>query len=408
MTVQAPGSQRIWTASFISVSVVQLMAFAVFYALIAALPLFVVGELGGTAAQAGLVITLMIVAQVAIRFVAAPILQCLGMKRGLILSVLAFAVITFAYIWADNLAGLYAIRIMQGIPFGVISTATGAIAANIVPAQRRGEGIGYFAMATSLAVVIGPFVALTLLPHISFPALFAVLGIGAVATTVLAVAVRLPSEERTATAQVAGGPEPAQRRRRSINDFIDTRALPISAVAGVITLAYAGITAFVPVYAEGLGLQAAAAYFFVVYAATMLITRPYIGRRFDRRGANSVIIPGLVLYAAGFAALSQISTSWMLLAAAVLIGLGFGAVQPSMQTMAVQSTSSARAGYATATFFSFFDGGIAIGSVILGLVVDVYGFSTLYLASAILILLVIGLYLPVAAPRRAVGNTRRS
>lgn len=55
-------------------------------------------------------------------------------------------------------------------------------------------------------------------------------------------------------------------------------------------------------------------------------------------------------------------------------------------------------------------GGLAVEGVGagLGLVVDVYGFSTLHLASAILILLVIGLYLPVAAPRRAVGNTRRS
>lgn len=390
--------QRIWTASFVSISLTQLMVFAVFYSLIAALPLYVVNELGGSAAQAGLMITLTLIPQVLIRFVAEPFFQRIGRKRGLVLSIAFFAVITFAYAWVDTIPALYVLRLLHGIPFGIITTATGSIAATVVPAGRRGEGIGYFSMAAGAAVVIGPSVTLMLLQRISFTALFIVLGLAAVASIAVALVVQLPAQAHAPRVTASARSDP--RNRKSINDFIETKALPVSAVMGVITMAYAGITAFVPVFAETLDLSAAAAFFFVVYAVAMMITRPYVGKRYDRRGPSSVIVPGLVLYATGFAVLSQTSTSWVLLASATLIGLGYGALQPSMQTMALQSTSATRAGYATATFFTFFDTGIAIGSVILGIVVDAHGFRALYAASAILVLLVIGLYVRIPQARR--------
>lgn len=157
-----------WTASFVSISLTQLMVFAVFYALIASLPLYVVTKLGGTATQAGLVITVMVFAQVLVRPFAEPILAWAGRKRGLALAVLLFALNVFPYAWVDSLGWLYAIRFVHGLWFGIITTATGAIAANVVPPLRRGEGIGYFAMATNVAVVIGPFVSLVLVQRISF------------------------------------------------------------------------------------------------------------------------------------------------------------------------------------------------------------------------------------------------
>lgn len=381
-----------WTASFVSISLTQLMVFAVFYALIASLPLYVVTKLGGTATQAGLVITVMVFAQVLVRPFAEPILAWAGRKRGLALAVLLFALNVFPYAWVDSLGWLYAIRFVHGLWFGIITTATGAIAANVVPPLRRGEGIGYFAMATNVAVVIGPFVSLVLVQRISFPALFTILGVAALAAVAAVLRVRVPQEKPDAA---ASGPH-----ARTIRDYVEPRAVPVSAVAGLATLAYAGITAFVPVYAGELGLSRVAAFFFLVYAGAMLVTRPYLGRRYDRRGPDSVVVPGLVLFGLGFVALSLINGPLVLLGAAVLVGLGFGAVHPSLQTMAVQSTSRARSGHATATFFTFFDSGIAVGSLVLGIVVDAFGFRVLYAASAVLVFALIALYLAISPSRK--------
>ena len=61
--------------------------------------------------------------------------------------------------------------------FSVITTAAGSLAADIVPANRKGAGLGYFAMSTNLAVVIGPFIGLLLIQYSSFNVLFIVMSI---------------------------------------------------------------------------------------------------------------------------------------------------------------------------------------------------------------------------------------
>src|SRR5699024_12196188 len=67
--------------------------------------------------------------------------------------------------------------LIHGISFGILTTATSAIAANIDPKARRGAGMGYFAMAMNIAVVAGPFIGLTLLQYISFNQFFLTLSI---------------------------------------------------------------------------------------------------------------------------------------------------------------------------------------------------------------------------------------
>lgn len=54
------------------------------------------------------------------------------------------------------------VRLMHGIAYhGLSSTATGTIVANIIPASRRGEGIGYYMLSSTLATAIGPFLGLS-------------------------------------------------------------------------------------------------------------------------------------------------------------------------------------------------------------------------------------------------------
>ena len=60
--------------------------------------------------------------------------------------------------------------------------------------------------------------------------------------------------------------------------------------------------------------------------------------------------------------LSQAQTSFWFLGAGMLIGLGYGTLIPSFQTIAISAAPNHRRGSATATYFSFFDSGIGFGS----------------------------------------------
>ena len=53
-----------------------------------------------------------------------------------------------------------------------------------------------------------------------------------------------------------------------------------------------------------------------------------------------VIYPALVAFSLGLFLLSQIQSLWGFMLAAVMIGVGFGSVQPCIQTLAIQRAPS--------------------------------------------------------------------
>lgn len=52
------------------------------------------------------------------------------------------------------------------------TTIKGAIIADFVPKSRKGKGMGYFVMSSNLAMVIGPFIALTIFREFDINMLF--------------------------------------------------------------------------------------------------------------------------------------------------------------------------------------------------------------------------------------------
>ena len=75
--------------------------------------------------------------------------------------------------------------------------------------------------------------------------------------------------------------------------------------------------------------------FFVGYTVMILLTRPYIGRLFDRKGHRVIILPGCASMILGLLVLSNAHSAPVLVVASLLYGLGYGAVHPSLQTWAV-------------------------------------------------------------------------
>ena len=51
---------------------------------------------------------------------------------------------------------------------GFLTTTAGAIAADLIPDERRGEGTGYYATAMNVAMAIGPFLGIFISAHANF------------------------------------------------------------------------------------------------------------------------------------------------------------------------------------------------------------------------------------------------
>ena len=362
--------EKLWTPEFIGMSGSNLLLFMSQYIMVAALPIFIMETLGGGEVEAGMAMTAFQVGAVTCRPLAGKLIDAVQKQRLLLLASLAFLLIMLAFCFAHALGAIYALRLLHGCIFALATTAAAAMAALVLPPARKGEGIGYFALSTNLAMVAGPLVGLLIIGHLGNRALFLFLTGLAALTLLTAGARRLP---RAVTA-----PAPQRKRGFSLTDFIEPRSLAPSLLGGLVFFAYGGILTFIPLYAKSLGLQQETSLFFVVFALIIILTRPLIGRRFDQKGPGATVYPGFAVFALGMLLFSQVSGLAGLLAAAALLGCGFGALSPAFQTLAVESAPPARAGVATATYFWSLDISVGLAALLLGGVAARLGYAFMY------------------------------
>lgn len=390
MTIKAP----IWTKPFISLFSTNLAIFTVFYGLITTLPLYAKGTLSRTDGEAGLLVSVFLLSAIVVRPFCGKLLDFIGKRKVLWISLALFVFFTILYYFIHSFEGLLILRFTHGIWFSIVTTAAGAIAADNVPQSRRGAGIGYFTMSTNLAAVLGPFVGLLIIQYFTFDTLFIIMSgfiiLGAIAS------LTIPEGNVT--------PINKENKKMVFSDLIEKRAFPIALLGSLVAFSYASILSYLSIYAQEKGMLELASYFFVVFAGMMLITRPITGRIFDEKGPNAVMYPGFIFFIIGFIMLAFMQSGFTFLFAGVFIGLGYGAIVPSLQTIALQSTGRERSGYATATFFTMFDLGIALGSFFLGILAISQGYKAVYLLSALLIMIVF-IFLLITQKKRMAGGS---
>lgn len=338
---------------------------------------------------AGLVSGIFIIGTLLGRLLTGKIIEEHDRKIILLIGLIFFLITTVLYFFANNLPFLLGNRFLNGIGLGVASTATGTMVAQVIPASRRGEGIGYYSMSTVLATAIGPFTGIFLSQHTTFSVIFSFCLVLGIVSLLVGLTVKPNPVLQTKTVH-AEGQHSAKRFR--LSNFIEYNALPIALVTVITSFGYAAVLSFMAFYAKEIHLENAASFFFLVYAIAVLLSRPFTGKQMDARGANIVVYPALVLLAIGLYTLSTASHGFTLLIAGAIIGLGFGNFQSCAQAIAIKVCEPNRIGLATSTYFIALDFGIGIGPYLLGFVVPLLGYGGLYLTMAFVALLALVVY----------------
>ncbi|MDQ0204179.1 MFS transporter [Pectinatus haikarae] len=350
---------------------INFVVYLIYYLLMVIIAVVAKEQLNASLSEAGLASGIFILGTLLARLQLGKEIELYGRKKTLYFGIIFYLVTTLMYFYIPNLAVMYVVRFLNGMAYGVISTATNTIIASCIPEERRGEGINYYGLSTSLAAAIGPFLGMLLM----LIANFNVIIITCVALIVLCVAGCFTLTVREMNLTEA---ERKQMKKCTLDNYVESRVMVISIIGFLMGFAYSSVLSFLAAYTREINLVDAGTFFFVVYAVIITITRPMTGVIFDRKGENYVLYPCYIFLAAGLFLLSVTGTSATLLLSGALVGLGYGTFMSNGQAVCIKLTPPHRISVALSTYFVALDLGIGVGPYILGSLRDFMAFQQLY------------------------------
>jgi MFS family permease len=357
--------ERLWTRSFISMTVGMFFLFTAFYMLYPTLPLFI-KQMGGNESFVGLAMGAFMLSAVAFRPLIGGFLDRFGRRPFILWGLSFFAVIMYLYNLVDGLIALMILRVLHGMSWGVTTTAIMTAVTDLIPANRRGEGMGWSGLAMTLAMAIGPLFGIWISEHLSFQSLFIVAVVLSIAALFLIMSSKMNFTPQKGTKKI---------------DLFEKSVLPVTAVVFFLFIAYGGLTTFVPLFANSISVNSGT--FFLVYAATLVLVRPLGGRLSDRYSEKYVIVPTLIITILSLCVLSFSTSLLGVLVSAVLYGIGFGSAQPVLQAAIIRMVKPERSGVANASFSTATDLGIGLGAILLGWVSEHTSYRIVFFASAL-------------------------
>ena len=383
---------RLWTRDFVAVTLANFFLMINYFMLIVVMADYAMTTFDTSPALAGAASGMFIVGALVARLFAGAFMTTWGHRAITLVGIVCDLLFSLTYFVAQTMPLLLMVRFLHGCAYGAASTALGTIVSRMVPQERRGEGLGYYMLSNALSAAVGPFIGVSLLRTGSFELHFSLCVLFSCLSLVAAM---------SSTVVWKGGPSHAGVIfiRPLWRNFLEPCALPISWLAFLIYIGYSSILAFLTPYAKELALADTASFFFVVYSAAMLVTRPGAGRIFDRRGPDFVMYPAILALALGIGLLALCGGSLLMLLAGGLIGAGIGVLQSCGLTIAVQATPPEHVGLANSTYYIFMDVAVGFGPAALGLLQPLTGYRGMYAGMALLCLACLLVYARIR-PRR--------
>ncbi|GAA4468030.1 MFS transporter [Phytohabitans houttuyneae] len=333
-----------------------------FYLLLSVVPAHLTAA-GAGGFAAGLATGVLMLSSVAGELAIPRLAARYGYRAILAAGLALLALPALALLASSALPVVVVVCVLRGLGLAVIFVVCGAWAAEMIPAGRRGEGLGVLGIVAGLPAVIATPLGVWLMDRAGAEAVFVLGALAALAG--LGAVLGLPAG-RTAVAPGAGLREPALVRDAVV-------------VAGTVTGAGIVVT-FVPAVAHAGSLAAVA---LLAQAVATTAARWWAGRFGDRHGAARLLVPGALLAAAGVLALVLAAGSAVALLGGMLaFGAGFGVVQNASLAMMYARVSTAAYGTATAIWSVAYDTGYGLGALGFGVVAGAAGYPISFALTA--------------------------
>jgi len=248
------------------------------------------------------------------------------------------------------------VRIMQGVGLAFFSTASVALIANSTSENRRGQIISYYFLSYNFAFALAPYFGMLLINQFGFTVLFLVCTALSLCTLFITLKLR----------KIQG--VPTENKSMQNQPFLNRDVLPSAIMAFLLNVIWGSLGAFFPLFALRHDVSNPGI-FFAFIAITLILGRSLGGRILDTYAREKVIVPCFIVIIISIVVLIFSTTLPMFILVAIIFGMGWAFLYPSLVVYAVENSGSAR-GPAMGTFTALADLGAGIGPMIMGLVLE--------------------------------------
>ncbi|WP_027189584.1 MFS transporter [Fundidesulfovibrio putealis] len=363
------------------------------------LPLFAL-FLGAGPEAIGLAVGISTVTGIFFKLPSGALSDVVGRRRTMLAGLVVFGVMPFAYLFISSYSALVAVRFLHGLATAIYGPVAMAVVADVA-GSRKGEMLSWFSSVGIIGTLLGAPIGGFILdmgqsggPVLwQFRLVFAVSALAGVAALILGLRT-LGVKERVEHG--VGFGERLRRFREGIREVLsDRRIVTASSMEGVQNMTMGALEAFLPVYAVtvvGLSEFQAGLLWGAQIVVTML-SKPLMGRVSDSHGRRPLIVAGLALCGASFAAVPFMHGFWTLLAASLVFGMGEALVTSSSAAMVADLCRERHFGSAMGAFGTIFDVGHASGPILGGLLVGWMGYQISFPLMALVLFLAIPVFL---------------
>ncbi|MDJ0959794.1 MAG: MFS transporter [Acidimicrobiia bacterium] len=330
-------------------------------------------DLGADEAEVGLLIGVTAVSAIVVR----PTLGKLMDTRGRMPVILAGGLVsigaTLLYLTVSSIGPwLYVVRIIHGFAMGSVFPSLFTYGADVVPLSRRTEGFALFGVSGLLPIALGGVIGDIVLASSTFDTLF-------IAAAGFALAGFLASTVLREEAELIG---PGERHGGFIRQVWRPALFPVWMVTAAFAIALTGYFTFLRTFVDETGIGSVGL-FFSFYAGTAIALRLTLAWLPQRVGQRRVLFPAFAALIAGFLVIARAGAGIDIALAGMLCGGGHAYAFPILMDYTVTRASTTGRGSAVSFFTALFDIGVLIGGPALGLIIELSGYTAMYVSAAV-------------------------
>jgi len=350
-----------------------------FFLLLSVLPMLAAAA-GASSSGAGLITGSLLLGTVAAEAAASTGIRRFGYRAVLAAGAALLGVPALALIPREPQAVMMIVSFVRGLGFGLCGVTTGALTATLIPPARRGEGLGLLGLVSGVPAVVALPAGVWLAGH---HLATAVAAIAAVAGLLPLTVIRwLPSRGE------------ARSQRPAAHTRAPGAALRLPLIFAACTIAAGVLDSFLPL-AKGVSSSLCSAAL-LAQAIAATLSRWQAGRYGDRYGHARLLIPALIVAAAGLATMIGLGSPVLIFAGMVLFGAAFGVLENTTFALLIEHLAEARA----STLWNLaYDAGYGAGPAVFGLFAGRTGYPLAFALTGVVVLAA----LPAARRERAVS-----